>query len=74
MHHQDILGRDGTIGLQLETPVPVRVLQATQRAGGMLNRALQLVQTVWTLNLSFSACLVIGGECGAVPHEVNVVQ
>ena len=37
VHHQDVLGRDGTIGLQLETPITVRVLQAEQRACGMLD-------------------------------------
>ena len=47
MHHQNVLGRDGAIGFQLETPVAPRVLQAHQRVRGTVNRALDLgyVQT-----------------------------
>jgi hypothetical protein len=73
MHHENILGRDGAIGLQLETPVAVWVLQAEQGAGGMLNGVLQLrqVQTVWSPDLAFLDCLVIRAEYGAVPHGVR---
>ena len=41
VHHQDILGGDGTIGLQLKTPIPVRSLQAEQRVRGILDCPLQ---------------------------------
>ena len=42
VHHQNILGRNGAIGLQLETPVPFSVLRAEKRARSTLYGVLEL--------------------------------
>ena len=42
MHHQNILGRNGAIGLQLEAPVPFSVLRAEKRARSTLYGVLEL--------------------------------
>ena len=39
--HQHVFGRNGGVGLELEHPMPVRLLAVEQRAGGPLNAVLQ---------------------------------
>ena len=41
MHHQDVFGRNGAVGLQLEQPVPIAVLCFQQRVTGMIDAAIQ---------------------------------
>ena len=37
MPHENVFGRNGAVGLQLEDPMPIRLLLLKQRAGRGLN-------------------------------------
>ena len=41
VHHHDVLGRDGAVGLELEQPVAVGVLPRDQRVAGIRDGAIQ---------------------------------
>ena len=60
VHHQDVLGRDGAVGFELEAPVAFRVLGREQSAPGTLDRLVEDVPRRGTNDRE----LALGVSCG----------